>query len=322
MQKLLSLPGYSIQRVDSIGEQLVVLASSRARSAACPCCGHASARVHSYRQRALADLPCAGKAVRLRLSVRRLYSGNPACPRQTFTESLFRLAARYARRSERLDIVQTAVGLATCGEAAARLLAELAIFPNPDMILRRICQQCLPGYTPPRVIGVDDWAIRKGCIYGTIVVDLEAHRVLDLLPDRSSDTLASWLRQHPGIEVIARDRSTDCAKAATEAAPQAVQVAYRWHLLHNLRQMLERHFSRVHARLRRLPPLLEEHGQPNVRRKTAFVRSRVDEHRKRDSRERHVERFKRVREHYVRGYSLSAISRELRMSRTTVMKYV
>ena len=124
---------------------------------------------------------------------------------------------------------------------------------SADTVLCLVRRMTLPEPEPPRVVAVDDWAKRRGRTYGTIVVDLERRRVIDLLPDRTSATVADWLRQRPGIEVIARDRSTEYARAAALGAPKAVQVAGRWHLLTNVRDMLERWLARAHARLRGLP---------------------------------------------------------------------
>src|SRR4051812_30532161 len=125
---------------------------------------------------------------------------------------------------------------------------------SPDTLLRRVKRLKNEPAGPPRVVGIDDWAWRKGQRYGTIVVDLERSDVIDLLPDRDADTVAVWLKAHPGVEVVSRDRSATYAQAATEGAPQAAQVADRWHLLKNLREAVERVFGRrsagIHAALK------------------------------------------------------------------------
>jgi transposase len=147
---------------------------------------------------------------------------------------------------------------------------------SPDTVLRLVHGMTLPPTGPLRAVGIDDWAIRKGQTYGTLIVDLDRRRPIDLLPDRSSTTVAAWLRCHPGIAVITRDRSSEYARAATMGAPAALQVADRWHLLLNLRQAVERWLARVHGRLRRLPSLASEDGrQPgNVCEPTAGVKPR------------------------------------------------
>jgi len=160
--------------------------------------------MHSRYYRRPADLPSLGRAVRVSLRVRRFYCCNAACPRQTFAEPVSQLVAPFARRTRRLAEAQGRTGAALGGEAGARLLSRLAMPANADTVLRLLKRLPLPRETEPRVIGVDDWAKRRGRSYGTIVVDLEQRRVVDLLHDRTAATLAGWLRQRPGIEVVAR----------------------------------------------------------------------------------------------------------------------
>jgi transposase len=192
--------------------------------------------VHSRYERHPTDLPSFGQAVRLRLQVRRFYCHHPACRRRTFAEPLQTLLPPRARRTRRLARVQGRIGLALGGEAGARLLPHLAMTTRADPLLRLVRRLPLPPPKEPRVLGVDDWAaLRKQRTYGTILVDLERRRVVDLLPDRSATTLADWLRRRPGIEVVARDRSTEYARGAALGASGAVQVADRWHLLVDLR---------------------------------------------------------------------------------------
>ena len=170
------------------------------------------------------------------MAVRRLYCRNPACLRQTFVERLPGLIAPHAHRTLRLAAAQGRVGVALGGEAAGRMLRHLGMPASGDTVLRLVRRLPLPRCPAPRILGVDDWALRKGATYGTILVDLERHRVVDLLPDRSAPTLADWLRRHRGIRAVARDRSSEYARGISLGAPQAVQVADRWHLLLNLRQ--------------------------------------------------------------------------------------
>lgn len=213
---------------------LIVGARVSGTSAFCPSCQQPSRRVHSFYTRAPTDLPLGGYRVQLQLSVRRFYCHHATCEKRTFTEQLPKLLAFRARRTHRLLAAQRSVGIALGGEAGARLLARLAMPASPDTTLRLIRKAPVATATAPRVLGVDDWAMRKGRTYGTILVDLEEHRVVDLLPDRTSKTLSSWLREHPDVEILARDRSTEYAKGASEGAPQAEQVADRWHLLLNV----------------------------------------------------------------------------------------
>jgi hypothetical protein len=243
--------------------------------------------VHSRYDRHLADLPPLGRSVLIHLRVRRFYCRNAACPRQTFVERLPNLMAPFARRTCRLAEAQAQTGAALGGagqgsigesrwntsgggEASRRLLSRLSMPVSADTVLRLVKTLPLPDQPAPRVVGVDDFAKRKGRSYGTIIVDLEQHRVVDLLPDRSAATLASWLRQRPAIEIVARDRSTEYASGIAMGAPAALQVADRWHLLANMRQVVERWFTSVHARLRRLPNVQDAINVVSSRRPGAF----------------------------------------------------
>lgn len=220
--------------------------------ATCPGCGRLATRCHSRYRRTLADLPWANRRVQLKVQVRRFFCDFSDCPRRTFVERLTGLAGRHARRSDRLAVIQSQVGLAVGGEGGARLSSRLHLPASADTVLRLIRR--LPDHPPssPRVLGIDDWAFRKGRRYGTLLVDLERGRVVDLLPDREPQTLIAWLQLHPGIEIITRDRAQAYIDAATQGTPQAQQVADRFHLLANLREALERFFDRHPVELRKV----------------------------------------------------------------------
>src|SRR3712207_5760391 len=259
MNKLCPMPGCSIERIPRDGPAFLHVAAHGTRPGSrCPDCGHASRAVHSRYRRRPADLPSLGRALKIDLRVRRFYCRNAACARRTFAERLPELLRPHARRTRRLAETQGRVEVALGGEGGARLLQHLSMPASADTVLRLVRGLPLPEQEPPHVVGVDDGALRKGRTYGTILVDLERRRPLDLLPDRSASTFAAstfatWLRQEPQIRLIARDRSTEYARGAAMGAPGAVQVADRWHLLLNARQMLERWLARVHPRLRQLP---------------------------------------------------------------------
>lgn len=224
-------------------------------SAACPQCGHRSTRMHSRYRRILADLPWAGLPARMVLWSRRFFCDTPDCPRRIFTERLPGVAAPHARRTDRLRAWLVHLAFTAGGEPGARLLHHLGVAACGDTVLAHLRAYRLVDYPSPRILSVDDFAFRRGRTYGSILVDLERHRAVDVLADRSGDQFASWLAAHSGVEVISRDRSSEYAHAAQRVAPQVRQVADRFHLVHNLREVLFRIFKR-HARLVRqiLPP--------------------------------------------------------------------
>jgi transposase len=228
--------------------------------ARCPLCGEPADRVHSRATRTLADLPWAGVVVRLRVRVRKFFCDTPSCPRRIFAERLAGIAQASARRTDRQRAALLDLAVALGGEAGARMAAKRGMRVSPDALLRLIRRAPEVERPAPTMIGVDDWAIHKGLTYGTILVDLERHRPVDLLPGRSSESLAAWLKAHPGVTLIARDRAGAYAEGARDGAgayaegardgaPDAVQVADRWHLVDNLADALEDFFRSKGASL-------------------------------------------------------------------------
>jgi transposase len=220
------------------GEMTLDVAVTSAQ-ALCPTCTQPSTHVHSHYRRTLADLPWATTPVLLHLRVRRFWCATPDCARQTFTERVPQVAPCSARTTARLHARQTSTGLALGGAAGARHLARQGVPGSRNTLLRRVRGLSTPAAPQPGAVGIDDWAKRKGHTYGTIVVDLDRHCPVDLLEDRTAETVAIWLQAHPEVKVVARDRAEAYASGVTQGAPDAVQVADRWHLLKNLREAVE-----------------------------------------------------------------------------------
>jgi transposase len=244
--------GLQLDEVAIDDEMVVLTVTSVQPQALCPMCGEPSWRVHSWYGRKPSDLALVGRRLRLRLNVRRFFCANQACERKTFAERLPGMLKPFARRTNRLTETLCGIGHALGGEAGSRRAEQLAMPVSPDTLLRLIRHSDLPPATTPAVLGVDDFAWKKGRTYGTILVDLENHLVVDLLPDRSADSLAEWLLRHPGVKIISRDRGGIYAEGARRGAPDAEQVADRFHLLKNLREALEPLLSREHAHLPKL----------------------------------------------------------------------
>lgn len=231
----LDWPEWRIEQVAISANAVLITAMSVTSNNVCPNCGQPSTRVHSYYQRQPADLPISAKTVKIHLTVRRFRCLNDRCPKVTFSERTAKFLPVYARRTNRLTHLINQIGLALGGQASARLLPHLKVSFSRDTILRILRGEFVQETdASARVVGIDDWAKRKGMSYGAIVVDLESGAVLDLLPDRSPEVIAVWLKQHPSIEIVSRDRSKQIIEGLAQGASQAIQVADRFHLLQNL----------------------------------------------------------------------------------------
>jgi len=281
-----------------------------------------SGRVHSRYPRTLADAPNAGERVELRLRVRRFFCDNPVCSKGTFAEQVPELTERYARRIGLLRGMLEAIGLALAGRAGARLAARLGMTAGRDSLLRFMRALPKPAVGVVPVLGVDDFALCRGRVYGTVLIDMATHRPVDVLADREASTFADWLKAHPGVEVICRDRAGAYPEGARVGAPGAVQVADRWHLWHNLAEHLE-NTVRAHRRCLRASTAPspedtaagadadEEPAEPLVLPEgelAILVRTR--------------ERYRAISELAAGGASTSAIAQRLRLDRRTARRFV
>ncbi len=256
--------GITIDSIDPSANELVIRIACDFPSMPCPECRQPSARIHSCYQRLVADLPCAGRNVILALTLRKFVCGTPTCPRKIFTERLPGLVESYARMTSRLITLMQAIGLVAGGQKGTRLADRFAIATTPPTLLRHLMQLPVPLTRAVRVLGVDDFAWKKRFTYGTILVDLERRKIIDVLADRESATVEAWLQEHPEVELVIRDRGKDFTKAATVGAPQAQQVVDRFHMVKNLSEVLQEILGHCRAEIRQgeAPlPQLEKAGE-------------------------------------------------------------
>jgi transposase len=266
----------------------------------------------------------------MHLRVRRFVCLRRSCPTRTFAEQAPTLARRYARRSVSLEASLEQIGVALGGRPGVRLSEALQRPVRRTTLLRLVRRLPLPEAPPARVLGVDDWARKRGRTYGTLLVDQERHTVVDLLPARTAEALAAWLREHPGVEIVCRDRAGAYADGVRQGAPQAIQVADRWHVLVNLREAIERLLTRKHAAVRAaagdlVPPPAPnatppaEPGEPDAAMGERLTRVQREQ---RDRRARRYARYEEVRALHDQGLSARQVARTLGLARRTVRRFL
>ncbi len=247
---LLPLPeGMLIDQIEVIEDGLVITVVATHPTSCCPLCSVVSSSIQSHYRRVLRDAPCAGRRVQLMLTVRKFYGRNASCQRKVFTERLPSFVEPWARTSIRHCQQITSIGLATCGKGGARLAARLGMQTCRQTIWRRMMK--LPDAASGSVLylGSDDFSFRRGYRFGTILVNLESHRVVDLLPDRQAETSAQWMWHHPDLTVVSGDRGSEYASAAAQGAPQAIQCADRFHIVKNLTEATQLLLARCQAEI-------------------------------------------------------------------------
>jgi transposase len=312
------LPGCQIQSIEIKESRLVVQAQTMTNESFCPDCDQKSTQVHSYRVRCLRDLPVNRYPVQLKLRVKRFRCQLASCPRQTWTETIPEILERYARRTQRLNQSLWHIAYALGGKPGSRLAVQLRMPVSGDTLLRLLRANPITQPSIPRIIGIDDWAKRKGQRYGTIIVDLERRCVIDVLPDREPHTVADWLAQHRTIEIVARDRSAQYAQGIQRGAPQAIQVADRWHLLKNLWDVVERSLTTLKSSRGSSDTTEPTETRPRER----FPRSVSEEAHRQARREHRIQQYHRAHYFHERGHSTRRIAQLLGISRGTVLRYL
>jgi transposase len=309
------LAGVVVEAAELAGGRLCVWVRARADRGACPRCGQPSGRVHSRYGRRLADAPIGGQQVLIRVVARRFFCGNPGCGAVTFAEQIEGLTSRRARRAPPLGRALTGIALALAGRAGARLAGLQGLVAGRSSLLRLVMALPDPGAGPVRVLGVDDFAFRRGRDYGTVLVNAEAGTPVDLLRGRDAETLGQWLREHPGTWVICRDRAGAYADGARQGAPGAIQVADRWHLYHNLAGHVAKATARHRGCLTEPEP---QHEPPARLAAAAALRQRAAG----SALASHVrERYEQVTALRGAGVAITAIARQTGLAQQTVRRY-
>jgi transposase len=307
----------NVEAVTAAFGTVEVVARGRAVSSACPDCGRFSDRVHDRYQRSLKDLPLAEQGFVIRLTVRRFICGAADCPRRTFAEPFPRLAAPHARFTVRLNHALERVGLALAGRTGARLAAQLGFGAGRMTLLRRVMALPDPQFSTPRVLGVDDFAIRRSQTCSTVLTSVEDHRVVDVIPTRKAGPLATWLIRHPGVEIICRDRAGAYAEGARRGAPDALQVADRFHLWQGLGRAVKTCVA-VHRDCLRNP---SPSGMLPEATRLASGRPQDDPAPAGRRAERKKAAHALVHELLAQGHSRRAIARHLGWGLNTVLRY-
>ena len=297
---------------------------SKSTDCLCPKCGTKSNRRHSVYIRKLKDLPWAGVPVNIQFSVRKMYCVNPQCGLKVFAERI-KSVKPYARRTNRLDQQLKAIGFALGGNPGAKLACLIGMPISSSTLLRVIINSEAPSMASPKVIGVDDWAWKRGENYGTIIIDLEKNVPIDLLEDRSAETLKKWLQQHPTVEIISRDRWGSYGQGAKAGAPNAIQVADRWHLLKNLGDTVKKMLDKQNQALRRAATEMAatinlEYERDNKGNEVEAVSNEAIVEEKPLS--KYELNFLEVKRLSSEGHSILSIFRQTGIHRVTIRKYL
>src|SRR5437588_7523219 len=318
---LFPLPdGLEITTVSETPEEVLVHVSSYRASSPCPRCSRPSSAIHSSYCRHPRDLPCVCRPIRLVFTVRKFFCRNPDCTRKVFTERLADFIEASSRLTKRLRTAVQDVGFATCGKGGERLSDKLAMRTSDATVLWSLFLIPVPEVDQVRVVGVDDWSWRRGKRFGSILVNLETHKIIDLLADREAESVQRWMATHPEVDVVSRDRGGVYIDGATLGAPQATQVADRWHILSNLGDAVEEFLIRAHIRLEDGKAPLGE-SQERDKTLSSFSATPASQRKSKARLLRKWKLYQRVQELHASGMSLRKIGEELGLARNTVRKY-
>jgi transposase len=315
---LLPFPeGLEITSISEGTEEVVVRVTSHRRTSQCPVCGVPSSTIHSYYRRKPRDLPCAGRPIRLLLTVKKFVCRQTKCPRKIFVERLPDLIEVSSRLTKRLRSAVQDIGFATCGKGGERLSCKLGMSISDATLLWSLSLVPPPEIGSVEVIGIDDWSYRRGKRFGSILVDLRTHKIIDLLPERTVESVVAWLEAHPEVEIVSRDRGGTYVDGVTQGAPLAIQVCDRWHVLKNLGEAVETFLIRAHNHLPETAKAVPTLERPL----TTYSATPAQQGRTQARLLRKWKLYQRIQELHEGGMSLRKIGEELGVARNTVRKY-
>jgi len=312
----------------SITNDVMITVRAASPMVPCPCCGTLSRRVQSRYTRTLRDLPVSGRYTHLIVHVRRFFCQESTCIRKIFAERFPSLTLPRVKFTLRLQETLRQMGFALGGEAGARLGRVLSIPGSSDTVLRLVKQTELPVASSPRVVGIDDWSWKRRLRYGTLICDLESRKPIDVLPDRSVESVSAWFEKYPSIEIVSRDRSSEYAAAIKKGAPQALQVADLWHIGKNLAESVSTLLARCRAEIRRglhvqaEPSQEREEMEPVSEEERHPARSLSEEQARVARRAQKLDRYEQIIELHDQGLKAAEIASRTGISGRTVQRWL
>ena len=329
VKQLIGMPGLIVNNIDCSHSLVKIDASIKSKRAKCPVCEKHSNKIHDRYTRTISDLPVFQNKTTIFLKTRKFKCQNPQCDRKVFSEQTPYIL-RYSRRTRRVSRILDSLSIELTGKMGSTLSEQLLISVSKSTITRMAHEQQLPQIAQPKVLGVDDFAYRKGISYGTVLVDMETSRPIDILPSREGKELKKWLSKYPGVKIVTRDRASSYSSAIDEVCPSAEQVADRFHLLMNLSDALDRYFKSVDPKIKKLIKdksnelLKKSDGQITgyAKEKTTGPLSKVQKRVVLKGTDRRQDVFNKVKELHAKGISKRKIARDLGISRNTVHSYL
>jgi transposase len=316
-------PEIQVEEVE-VAEEITLMLHTTSPTASCPSCGAQSSHIQSRYIRTLRDLPSIGHPIRLIMHVRRFFCKKRTCAQKIFTERLPELCHPHAQRTKRLQEALRQLGLKVGGQAGADIGQEQGMSGSRDTILRLVRQSQQSAQSEPHVIGLDDWAWKRRMRYGTLICDLEQGLPIDLLADRTVETVSAWLQDHPSIQVVSRDGSSEYASAIRKGAPQARQVSDRWHLVKNLAACVSVQLTQSWGKLRRAEQAAANTAEEEQcsRGQQSHPRTRAEKHTQQVRRDERIDRYKQIAALHSQGMKSADIAAQVGMAERTVREWL